>query len=221
MTELERSGLYYPNKFALLLLRAIEAAVGEREMPNLLTRADLERLIGNYPPDNWEREFDFADITALRIALDQKYGTRGGAALTLRAGREMFPDILKSLGALFGEMDGFFVTPIAARLPLTISALATLFRNFSDQVSTVSEQSDCYVFTLECCPFCYKQRMDNALCQVSKGLLLEWLRFFCRLRSPAGWKRYTFRIEIASCQAQGADMGRLIIYKEPPSDSTS
>ena len=79
--EIELSGLYYPNKFARLYLEALEDVMGKNGVNAILNLAGLSHFIDNYPPDNLDKGegIDFAEFTALQIALEEMYGPRGGA----------------------------------------------------------------------------------------------------------------------------------------------
>ncbi|MCS6964762.1 MAG: hypothetical protein NZM16_12045, partial [Thermoflexus sp.] len=65
----QKSGLYYPNKIARIFLEALEEVMGKNGLNAVLHLARLPHLIDNYPPDNLERGFDFADFTAINQAL--------------------------------------------------------------------------------------------------------------------------------------------------------
>src|SRR5690606_34188067 len=98
----EKSGYYYPNKFARITIEAMEEIMGTNGLNAILNLAGLSDIVGNLPPDNLEKGFDFADFTALNIALEEMYGPRGGRGLALRAGRATFADALRGFGALAG-----------------------------------------------------------------------------------------------------------------------
>ena len=87
MPKIPPSGYYYPNKIARIYLLAMEEVMGKNGLNAVLHMAGLSHLIDNYPPDNLEREFEFADYSALNAALEEMYGPRGGRGLGLRAGR--------------------------------------------------------------------------------------------------------------------------------------
>ena len=98
----EKSGFYYPNKFARITVKAMEEIMGRNGLNAILNLAGLSNLVDNYPPDNLEKEFDFADLTALNVALEEMYGPRGGRGLALRAGRATFADALRGFGRVGG-----------------------------------------------------------------------------------------------------------------------
>lgn len=204
----EKSGFHYPNKFARITIEALEEVMGKNGLNAILHLADLSEYINNYPPDNLEKEFDFAYFTALCVALEEMYGPRGGRGLALRAGRATFADALRGFGALAGVGDlAFKVLPLAAKLKIGLPAMANIFTQFSDQVSNVHEESDKYIYTLERCPMCWNRKADRPVCYVGQGLLQEGLRWV-----SGG---HEFKVDLATCIAKGDDMGRYYIYKEP------
>jgi predicted hydrocarbon binding protein len=205
----EKSGFYYPNKFARITIQAMEEVMGTNGLNAILNQAGLKDFIGNYPPDNLEKGFDFADYTALNIALEDMYGARGGRALALRAGRATFAEALRGFGALAGVSDlTFKVLPMNAKLRIGVPAMANIFNQFSDQVSKVHEEgTDRIIYTLERCPMCWGRKTDKPVCHVGQGLLQEGLRWVSGGRE--------FKVEMTTCMGMGNDMGRYIIYKEP------
>lgn len=204
----EKSGLYYPNRIARITLEAMEEVMGTNGLNAVLNLAGLSDYIGNFPPDNLEKEFDFADYTALQVALEDMYGERGGRGLALRAGRAAFSEGLKGFGALAGVGDmAFKVLPLEAKLKIGVPAMAAIFSQFSDQISNVHDEGDHFIYTMEQCPLCHNRTSDKPVCYMGQGLLQEGLRWVSGGRE--------FRVVMQSCKAAGDDMGRYIIYKEP------
>jgi hypothetical protein len=202
------SGLYYPNKIARIYIEAMEDVMGANGLNAVLNLAGLGKYIGNYPPDNLNKEYDFAEFTALNIGLEEMYGPRGGRGLALRAGRATFADALRGFGALAGVGDlAFKVLPLAAKLKIGLPAMANIFTQFSDQISNVYEEGDKYIYTMERCVMCWNRKADRPVCYVGQGLLQEGLRWL-----SGGLE---FKVDISTCIAKGDDMGRYIVYKEP------
>lgn len=206
--SVQQSGLYYPNKMGHIFLRALEEVMGRNGLNAILNLAQLQELIDNPPPDNLEKNFDFAYIASIVHALEQMYGPRGGRGLALRAGRALFADGLKNFGALAGVGDlAFKVLPLETKLKVGLPAIAKIFNTFSDQVSNVHDYGEYYVYTLERCSMCYGHRADHPRCHVAVGIIQEALRWV------SGGQE--FKVEIETCKATGADIGRLRIYKDP------
>ena len=74
----EKSGYFYPNKFARIFIEAMEEVMGKNGLNAVLNLAGLQHYVDNYPPDNLEKGFDFSEFTALNVALEDMYGPRGG-----------------------------------------------------------------------------------------------------------------------------------------------
>ncbi len=204
----EKSGLYYPNKIARIYIMAMEDVMGKNGLNAILNLAGLQNYIDNYPADNLERQFDFSDFTALNAALEDMYGPRGGRGLALRAGRACFSQGLKNFGALAGVGDlAFKVLPLGAKLKMGLPAMATIFTNFSDQLSEVQEHDDHYTYTIKKCPVCWGRKTDKPVCHAAVGLLQEGLRWV-----SGG---HEFRVVESECHAKGDEYCVFVIYKEP------
>ncbi|HSV86092.1 MAG TPA: 4-vinyl reductase [Levilinea sp.] len=186
MQPIPKSGLYYPNKIARIVLRALEEVVGKNGLNAILNLANLPQLIENFPPNNMDRQFDFADFSALNGALDEMYGPRGGRVLALSAGQATFTEGLRNFGALADVGDlAFKALPLPDRLSIGISAMAKFFSQTSDQRSTSVEREDHLVFTIHSCPVCWGRRTDKPACFIATGLLqegLKWLSGGCEFR---------------------------------------
>lgn len=204
----ERSGLYYPNNIARIYIMAMEDVMGKNGLNAILNLAGLQNYIDNYPANNLDRQFDFSEFTALNAALEDMYGPRGGRGLALRAGRACFAQGLKNFGALAGVGDlAFKVLPLGAKLKIGLPALATIFTNFSDQLTEVVEFADHYVYTIKRCPVCWGRTTDKPVCHAAVGVLQEGLRWL-----SGG---HEFRVVETECHAKGDNYCVFVIYKEP------
>ncbi len=209
MEPIPKSGLYYANKFTRITLDALEEVMGKNGLNAILNLAHLNELIGNYPPDNLEKEFDFANFSAINLALEEMYGPRGGRGLALRAGRATFADALRNFGALAGAGDlAFKVLPLNAKMRIGLPAMAKIFSQVSDQKTTVEERDDVFVYTIHQCPVCYgRHDSDKPVCFMAVGLLQEGLKWL------SGGNE--FRVNESRCKAMGDDVCEFIIQKTP------
>jgi predicted hydrocarbon binding protein len=207
MEPIPKSGYYYANKIVFISLNALEEVMGKNGVNAILNLAHLSDLIDNYPPGNLDRQFDFADFSAINLALEEMYGPRGGRGLALRAGRVAFADSLRNFGALAGVSDlAFKVLPLQTKMRIGIPVMAKIFSQISDQYSTVQERENDYVYTIHRCPVCWgRHDSDKPVCFIAIGLLqggLKWL--------SGG---HEFRINESRCCAMGDDVCEFIIEK--------
>jgi hypothetical protein len=182
--------------------------MGKNGLNAILNLAGLSHLIDNYPPDNLERQFDFADFSSINGALEEMYGPRGGRGLALRAGRATFSEGLRNFGALAGAGDlAFKVLPLSAKLHIGVPAMAKIFSTTSDQLSTVQDQGDCFLYTIHRCPVCYGRKLDKPACFMAVGLLQEGLKWVSGGRE--------FKVVQATSRGTGDEVCDFQIFKEP------
>lgn len=209
MSPIPKAGLYYPSKFGLITIKALEDVMGKNGLNAILNLAGLNIFVENYPDDSLEKSFDFADLSSINIALEEMYGPRGGRGLALRAGRATFADSLRNFGALAGVGDlAFKVLPLQAKLRIGIPAMAKIFSQVSDQHSTVEERENEFVYTIHKCPVCWgRSGVDKPVCFIAVGLLQEGLKWV------SGGNE--FRVNESRCVALGDEVCEFIIQKEP------
>jgi predicted hydrocarbon binding protein len=209
MDPIPKSEYYYANKIARITLQALEEVMGKNGLNAILNLAHLPHLIDHFPPDNLEREFNFADFSAFNLALEEMYGPRGGRGLALRAGRAAFADALRNFGALAGAGDlAFKVLPLQAKMRIGIPAMAKIFSQISDQHSTVQERENEFIYTIHRCPVCWGRRnSDKPVCFVATGLLQEGLKWL------SGGNE--FRVNESQCVAMNHPVCEFVIQKTP------
>ena len=208
MDPIPKSGLYYPNKIARIALMAVEDVMGKNGLNAILNLAGLSHLADNYPPDNLDRQFDFADFSGINAALEEMYGPRGGRGLALRAGRATFSEGLRNFGALAGAGDlAFKVLPLSAKLHIGVPALAKIFTTTSDQLSTVEEKDDSFIYVIHRCPVCWGRTVDRPACFMAVGLLQEGLKWLSGGRE--------FKVAQTTSKGSGDANCAFQIMKEP------
>ncbi len=209
MDPIPKSEYFYANKIARIALLALEEVMGKNGLNAILNRAHLPHLIDHYPPDNLDREFNFAEFSAFTLALEEMYGPRGGRGLALRAGRAAFADSLRNFGALAGAGDlAFKVLPLQIKMRIGIPAMARIFSQISDQYSTVEERETNFVYTIHRCPVCWgRKNSDKPVCYVAMGLLQEMVKWL------SGGNE--FRVVETRCCAMNDTVCEFIIDKIP------
>jgi len=204
----EKSGYYYPNRMVRIYLDAIQEIMGAHGVKALLNLANMQHLIDNYPPDNLNKEFDFADFTRLNEAMEQMYGPRGGRALALRAGRTAFDQGFKDFGAMAGIADQTFrLLPLSTKLKVGLRAMAVAFSSSSDQVSYVRDEPDRFVYVIERCPCCWERHTAAPICHAAMGVIQEGVSW--------GTGGIKFKMSEVACIAMGDKSCDFAISKKP------
>jgi len=209
MDPIPNSGYHYPNKAGLIIIESLANVMGKNGLNAILNLAHLSEVIDHYPPDNLAREFDFAQVSAINQALEEMYGPRGGRGLALRAGRATFADVLRNFGALAGAGDlAFRVLPLLTKMKIGIPAMARIFSQVSDQVTSVQETETEFVYTIHRCPVCWgRSELEKPVCYIAVGLLQEGLKWL------SGGSE--FRVNETKCIAMGGEVCEFIIQKTP------
>jgi len=204
------SGLYYPNKIARTYLLSIEELLGKDDLATLLHDAGLDRYIDNFPPDNFERKFDFADFSAISAGLETIHGPAEARNLSYKAGYGCFQFGMKSFGALAGLGSfsfGFRGLLLPVKMKLGLLGMATIFSTFTDQLTEVEEFPDHFTYTIKKCPMCWGRHSAEPTCHGAIGLLDAGLRWVS--------DGHSFGVVETHCCAMGHDGCVFTIDKQP------
>jgi predicted hydrocarbon binding protein len=205
---LSTTNYYYPNKMGRIVLLAFEEVMGTHGVNALLNLAQLQHLIGNYPPNNLEPGFPFGELSRLQQALDEMYGARGGRGLGLRAGRATWKHALAEFAPVLGIADlASRALPLNIKLKIGLDVFAETFNKFTDQRVRLGEDERGYLWIIERCPVCWQRTSTSPCCHLAIGLLEQSLDWVSRGRR--------FRVEEVSCIAMGAPTCTLVISKNP------
>jgi hypothetical protein len=198
----------FPNKMGQIMLLAMEEVMGRNGVNAVLNLARLQNRIGNYPPNNFDREFAFNEVGQLLQALDEMYGPRGGRGLARRAGRACFRFGVKDFGPMLGIADlTFRVLPLGMKLKVGFEVLAQTFNKFTDHLVRLGEDEQYYKWIMERCGTCWGRKTDSPCCHLAVGILEEGLYWV------GGGKN--FYVEEVSCIAAGDTSCTIIIGKQP------
>lgn len=180
MESIPKSNHFYANKVVRLYLLAIEEVIGKNGLNATLNMAHLSNLVDNYPPENLDKEIDFADFSTINMAVEEIYGEKGGRLLSIRAGKIYFAAALRA----FGESGGTFSPEFSALPPLEklragLAIAAKLANQMSDQNIALEERENDFVYTIQNCPACWGRKgVAKPMCGMPTGFLqgcVSWL----------------------------------------------
>ena len=207
MKDIPTSHYYYPNQLGRIIFVGMEEMIGKIGVNAVLNQAGLPRYIDNYPLNNLDQQFKFEDLGRILQALEEIYGPRGGRGLALRTGRACFKHGLREFGSLMNFSDlAFRLLPMDVKLRTSVEIFAEIFNRYSDQLVEIDEDSDCFYWNVERCPYCWGRNSDTPVCHLTVGLLQEALYWV------SGGK--FFNVEEIECMAKGDPACRIIIGKK-------
>lgn len=207
-TPAHQPSYYYPNKMSRIVLLAMEEVMGRNGVNAVLNLSRLRHLVNNFPPNNFDRQVSFDEISAVMRALDDMYGPRGGRGLALRSGRAAFKYGMKEFGPVMGMADlAFRLLPLNLKLKVGADVFAETFNRYSDQSVHVSEEDDRIIWQNLRCPVCWDRRSPTPCCHLSVGILQEALYWV------SGGKH--FNVTETTCCACGDPQCTIVIDKKP------
>lgn len=199
---------FFPNKMGRIVFLAMEEVMGRNGVNAVLNLARLQRYIGNYPPNNFAKEFAFDELGQLLQALDEMYGPRGGRGLARRVGHACFRLGIKDFGPMLGIADlTFRILPLGMKLKVGFEVLAQTFNKFTDHLIRLGEDDQYFQWIMERCGVCWERRSDSPCCHLAVGILEEGLYWV------SGGK--TFYAEEVSCMAAGDHACTILVGKRP------
>jgi predicted hydrocarbon binding protein len=200
--------LYYPNRWARIVLTSAEEIVGKQGVAALLNMAGMSEYIDNYPPNNMKKEFSFDELGRLQQAFWDMYGSRGARVFATRAGEQSFNDGLASFGSVARAAQiAMKIGSLEKRMSVGLAFFAKFFNTVSDQRVSVDENETEWHWNLERCPMCTGRTADQPVCHLAVGVL--------RAAFAWGSDGHHFRITPTACQAMGDEVGIIAIEKDP------
>jgi predicted hydrocarbon binding protein len=200
------SGLYYPNRIARITFVAIENVLGKDKLNELLILQGLDHYIDNYPPNNFDRKFDFADFSALQEGLEITTNREAICKVGVscyRMGLQNFGNV----AGLGGVTVGLRVLSLNVKMKLGLLSMATIFSAFSDQESKVEERDTHFEYIITNCPVCWDRTKDAPTCVMAGAMLEEGLSWLTEGMS--------FSVVETQCRAMGHKACIFEISKEP------
>jgi predicted hydrocarbon binding protein len=192
----EQEALFIPNVFGRLLLQAYEEVMGDEGLIELHTRAGLEHLIQDLPPNNLQPHFYADEIGLLHEALEEIYGNQAGRGIALRAGRVCFKYGLKDFGDSIGISEpDFRLLPLSKKIERGFLTLSTLVQEYTPTKIEIQQTPNTFSWIVERCPLCWQRTVDQPCCQLATGLFQEALFWI------SGGKNYL--VEETACIASG------------------
>lgn len=182
--------------------------MGHNGVSAILNFTGLRSRVGQYPPEDYEKQVDFAEVSTILRGLEDMYGPWGSRAIARRSGWQVFQGLLPELAHLAG-MEELVAgnLPLLERMQIGLPSIARALDEMSDQVSSVDETDDAFVFKILRCPFCWERSSDRAICHPAGGFLEESLRWL------SGGS--TFDVVETRCRGLGDEACEFRIGKTP------
>ncbi len=199
---------FYPNRMGKIILRALEEIAGPDDYQRILDAASLSFLRDHPPSGDLDRQFPFEYVSQLQGGVEAIYGAEPGREINRRVGRACLSGGLQEFNPLIGIADlPVRALPLGLKLHVGFDMFAMVFNRFSDQVVTLGEDSNTFLWTIQRCPVCWKRQTEAPCCHLAVGILQESLSWATGGRE--------FEVVETSCVATGGETCVISIGKRP------
>ncbi len=177
MIKIPDSGIFYPNNLSRILMLSLEDVLGVNGLKTILNLTGQSHLIGNYPPDNMESEFDFATFSMIMAGLDELYGQKASKAMGLRAGNALFSEMLKIKGEPAEvKTDEFQAKPLVEKIQFGLWVARNSFSK--TKTAPIPQMDDGqFYYAVQYCPVCWGRTTSTPGCFLVAGMLQAAVRW--------------------------------------------
>lgn len=197
-----------PNQLFNLGFTTMEEILGKKGLNSVLNYKGLQKFIGNYPPDNLEKEQSSRDFTSIITGIVDILGERGARTILFRCGMRSFEIMLSKFPTLF-NLDG--IEPEQREPDRMFEEFKRIYRFVVDAL--ISIYGDIYKFydceegaTMEISPcfWCDGLKTERPICLVPAGFEFAAARWIIGRE---------IKIEEVLCVAKGDEICKIIMYR--------
>jgi len=211
------AALYIVDAYMRWALLATEEVIGRQAMAIVLRDAGLERLIGNYPPDEVRviSSLTFGDYANFSGELLAFFG-RGSRGMLRRIGRLSAQHGIRRQSSLFGlaTVLSSKVLPLPMQLKIGLSHMQSGFIDLNQEAAGqqvhlhLDDRGDRFAYIDQECWQCAGKAADEPVCLIRAGTLEEALHWLTGKE---------FQVHETECRAMGAPACVWEIDKTPKS----
>lgn len=162
------------NALVRQALTSAQEVMGENGLNAVLRTSELERFIGNFPPDNLEPSIRASEYAKLNAAIEAFYG-RGGRGMLRRIGKASFQYAVREQSALLGIAGvALKLLPEKQRIKFILNSMAGALKKSNPQVeSWVDDKGERLAYIESTCAICYDRHSTDAICHLYAGSIAE------------------------------------------------
>lgn len=191
------------NALVRQALTSAQEVMGENGLNAVLRTSELERFIGNLPPDNLEPSIRASEYAKLNAAIEAFYG-RGGRGMLRRIGKASFQYAVREQSALLGVAGvALKLLPEKQRIKFILNSMAGALKKSNPQVEAwVDDKGERLAYVESTCAICYDRHSTDPICHLYAGSIAEAVQW-------ATGKE--FKITETHCLAKGEEYCRFEI----------
>lgn len=166
------------NTLVRQALTSAQEVMGENGLTAVLKTSDLERFVGNFPPDNLEPSISASQYAKLNEAIEAFYG-RGGRGMLRRIGKASFQYAVREQAALLGLAGAALkLLPEKQRIKFILNSMANALKKSNPQVDArLDESGERLAYMESTCAICYGRHSEAPICYLYVGSISEAIQW--------------------------------------------
>ena len=162
------------NSLVRQALTSMQEVMGDHGLNAVLKTCDLEKFVGNFPPNNLEPSIKASQYAQLNQVIEDFYG-RGGKGMLIRVGRASFQYGVREQAALLGIAGvALKLMPEKGRIKFILNGMADALKKSNPQVEAwVDESGDKLAYVESTCAICHSRHSDHPICHLYVGSVSE------------------------------------------------
>lgn len=168
MEPIAPSGLFLSNRLARIIYLSLADVLGEDGLHVILNHAALTERVSQLPPEDGEKQIDFAEVSRLLRSLEDLYGERGSRGMALRAGKAMWWDVLSPI---FPKVEIHDDISLNEQLHLLLLATGEALNLETDMHVAEEMLDEACRFTVEHCPEHWGRKSAQPGCHLVQGVI--------------------------------------------------
>lgn len=162
------------NSLVRQALTSMQEVMGDNGLNAVLRSCNLERFIGNFPPNDLEPSIKASQYAQLNQAIEDFYG-RGGRGMLRRIGKASFQYGVREQAALLGIAGvALKLLPDRQRIKFILNGMADALKKSNPQVNAwVGESEGKLAYVEATCAICNGRHSDRPICYLYVGSVAE------------------------------------------------
>lgn len=162
------------NSLVRQALTSMQEVMGDNGLNAVLKSCNLEKFVGNFPPNNLEPSISASQYAQLNQAIEDFYG-RGGKGMLRRIGRASFQYGVREQAALLGVAGvALKLMPERQRIKFILNGMADALKKSNSQVNAwVDESGDRLAYVESTCAICHSRNSEHPICHLYVGSVSE------------------------------------------------
>jgi len=161
-----------PNGLMHFILTELEEILGKNGINTVLRYKGLERLVGNYPPNDYNPGEPVETFSKIFTATIDIFGEKGFISVIRGAGKKSFHQMMEDFPGLFGigqlEMDG--LDPID-KFKLVYKTYIDNVTQMFGTATTIDIQDDKIIEDMPDCPWCVDVKAKGPICVIEADFI--------------------------------------------------